>query len=72
MGGRETTYLFLCGSESSVETELCRNTFDAVGGIDVFDTCDLEASCGSLAGNYSRVCEEIFPNLFTREVLAGD
>lgn len=55
-----------------METELCRNTFDAVGGIDVFDTCDLEASCGSLAGNYSRVCEEIFPNLFTREVLAGD
>lgn len=46
-----------------METELCRNTFDAVGGVDIFDACDLEASSGPLAGDYGRVCEEVFPNL---------
>lgn len=50
-GRAETTYLFLCGSESSLKTELCWNTFNAVGGVDVFDAGDLKASSGALAGD---------------------
>lgn len=54
-----------------MKTELCGNTFDAMGGVDVFDACNLEASSRSLAGDYGRVCEEVFPNLFTKvELLA--
>ena len=52
-GQTETTYLFLSRSESSLETELCRNTFNAVGGVDVFDAGNLKASSGALAGNNS-------------------
>lgn len=48
--GAETKYLFFCGSQSSLQTELCRNTFNAVGRVDVFDAGDLKASSGTLAG----------------------
>lgn len=61
--GARVTNLFLCGSESSVETELGRNTFNAVGGVDVLDAGDLEARGGALTGDDGRVCEEVFPNL---------
>lgn len=50
-GKKKKTYLFLSGSQSCFETELCRNTFNSVGGVDVFDAGDLKASSGALAGD---------------------
>jgi len=47
-----------------VQTELRRDAFDAVGGIDVLNEGDLVAGSGALAGDDGRVGEEEFPYLF--------
>ncbi len=35
-----------------MQPKLRLDTFDAVGGVDVLDQCDLVACSGALAGNY--------------------
>ena len=51
------------GIESSSESELGGNAFDAVSRVDVLDQCDLVASCRTLTGDDSGVGEEEFPDL---------
>ena len=51
------------GLTGSSETKLSVNTFNAVGGVDVLNQCELEAGGTALTGDDSRVGQELFPDL---------
>ena len=54
---------FRGGGQGATEAELGRDAFDAVGGVEVFHECDLEAGGGALAGDDGGVGEKEFPDL---------
>jgi len=51
-----------------LQIKLALDPFNPMRAINVLDERDLVASCGALAGNDSRVCEEVLPYLRTLEM----